>query len=283
MTVYLDAVFALNFTVNYLLLRGTAVLGGGARGRRLLLGAALGAVYAVTVWLPQCEILRLASVKLLVAAGMLTLSFGFRRTTLRLSAVFGGLTLALCGAVYGVELLRSGTLRIRGDALFFPVSFASVILTAGAVYAACRLLLPKLNHAEASIVPLTLRLGARSVRVSALRDTGCTLCDPITGEAVLVAHFRIARDLTGLALRAEDFTAADRLLERLRDFSPRLIPYRAVGTAGGLLLALPLYVTQGKLTRRQLVAFSPTALSDSGAYEALIGGTDYALHTHKAA
>lgn len=283
MTVYLDAVFALNFAVNYLLLRGAATLGGGLKSKRLLLGAAFGALYAVAVWLPHCEILRLAAVKLLVAAGMLLLSFGLRRSTVRLAAVFGALTLALCGAVYGAELLSGGTPRLRGEALFFPVRFSTVVLTAGAVYAACRLLLPKLNHAKESIVALTLRLGARKVRLSALRDTGCTLCDPISGEAVLVANWHVARDLTGLALCAADFSAPERLLEPLREFHPRLIPYRAVGTAGGLLLAIPVRVTRENSTWRQLVAFSPTPLSDSGAYEALIGGTDYAHDPQKAA
>ena len=54
MTVYLDLVFALNFAVNYLLLRGTARLGASAAPRkRLLGGAALGAAYAVAVYLPD--------------------------------------------------------------------------------------------------------------------------------------------------------------------------------------------------------------------------------------
>lgn len=280
MTVYLDLVFVLNFAVNYLLLRGTAQLGGGLRGKRLLAGAALGAAYAAAVWLPGCGFLRLSVCKLVCAAGMLTVSFGLRRTTLRLAAVFGELTLALCGAVYGVELLKHGTLRVRGDALFFPVSFASVVLTAGAVCAACRLLLPKLNHAGKSIVPLTLRIGARSLHLSALRDTGCTLCDPVSGEAVLVAEWRAARALTGLPLQAAEFASPDALALRLRAFSPRLIPYRAVGTGAGMLVALPVQATLGKTTARRLVAFSPTPLSDSGAYEALIGGTNYAENHH---
>ena len=47
MTVYLDSVFALNFAVNWLLLRAAARLGAAAvRPRRIAAAAALGAAYA---------------------------------------------------------------------------------------------------------------------------------------------------------------------------------------------------------------------------------------------
>ena len=48
MTVYLDSVFALNFAVNWLLLRAAARLGAAAvRPRRIAAAAALGAAYAL--------------------------------------------------------------------------------------------------------------------------------------------------------------------------------------------------------------------------------------------
>ena len=58
MTVYLDSVFALNFAVNWLLLRAAARLGAAAvRPRRIAAAAALGAAYAVAVYLPGCGVL----------------------------------------------------------------------------------------------------------------------------------------------------------------------------------------------------------------------------------
>lgn len=273
MRVYLDEVFALNFCVNYLLLLGTARLGAaGVRQRRLLLAALLGAAYAVAVYLPGCGVLRLLPVKLLCAAGMLLTAFGARRRTLRLGAVFGALSLVLCGAVYAVELARRGRVRFHGEALLYPVTFGSVLLTAGAVYSACRLLLPRLTHAPDSIVPLTLELEGRRVRISALRDTGNTLCDPVSGEAVLVAEWRCAQRLVNLPLRAEAFARPAELALRLRRYRPRLIPYRAVGVPAGMLLALPCVIRSERQIKTGLVAFSPSPLSDGGAYEALTGG-----------
>lgn len=277
LTVYADAVFVLNFAVNYLLLRASARLGGAAmRNRRLLCGALLGAAYAVAVYLPGLRWLSFFPVKLLCAAGMIVLSFGWRRNAARLAAVFGGMTLVLCGAVYGVELLKGGQVRYRADALFYPVTFFSLLLTAAAVSFACRLLLPKLTFAADSILPVTLRLGGRTVRLSALRDSGNTLTDPVSGEPVLTVYWKAARPLFPFALSAEEVTSPAALALRLQAYAPRLIPYRAVGVSSGLLLAFPCEITLNDQTKTGLVALSPTPVSSRGAYEALTGGNLYA-------
>ena len=276
MTVYIDMVFALNFCVNFLLLRGTARLGASAcRNRNIIFAAVIGAVYAVFVYLPQCIWMRQFLMKLVVAALMLLTAFGVKRSTLRLSAIFAALSLALCGAVYGVQALQ-GRPFFYQNSLLYPVSFASLLLTAFAVSLACRFFLPKLTHAANSIVPVTLERNGKVVHISALRDSGNTLVDPISGEAVLTAHWTIAAKLLTEKFCAEDFTAPTALAMRLKRQSPRLIPYRAVGIQHGLLLAIPCKITQDHHTKIGLVAFSPTPLADGGAYDALTGGTTYA-------
>lgn len=274
MTVYLDLVFALNFAINYLLLRGTARLGASAAPRkRLLGGAALGAAYAVAVYLPGCGWLTAIPVKLLVAAGMLGLSFGWRGSTLRLGATFAAISLVLCGAVYGMELMKGGPVHYYRRSLLYPVSFGALLLTAAGVYAACRLLLPRLSFAADSVVLLSLELNGRRTILSALRDSGNTLADPVTGAPVVTAQWQCAaRLLPAEHLTARDFYAPGTLALRLRRYRPRLIPYHAVGVEGGMLLALPCRITMGKRTWQGLAAFSPTPLS-GGAYEALVGAS----------
>ncbi len=275
MTVYIDLVFVLNFCVNYLLLRGTARLGASASRRRNAVGAAaIGAIYAVLVYLPQFLWMQHFLMKPVVAALMLLTAFGAKRSTLRLSAVFAALALALCGAVYGVQSLQ-GKPFVYQNSLLYPVSFASVLLTAFAVSLACRLFLPRLTHAANSIVPVTLQLDEKIVRISALRDSGNTLVDPISGKRVLTAHWSVAAKLLSEKLKSEDFAEPTTLALRLQRYTPRLIPYRAVGVAHGLLLAIPCRITQDNQTGIGLVAFSPTPLSDGGAYDALTGGSIY--------
>lgn len=275
-TVYLDSVFVLNFCVNFLLLRGTARLGASAaRTLRILSAAAIGAAYAVLVYFPPFFRMRSFAMKLVVAAGMLLAAFGARRSTLRLSAIFAALSLVLCGAVYGVQAVV-GRPTVYRSGLIYPVSFASLLLTALAVSLACRMLLPRLTHAPDSIVPVTLTLGEKSVHLSALRDSGNTLCDPIGGEQVWTADWKVAQKLLSIPISQEEFFRPTTLALRLRRYSPRLIPYRAVGVENGLLLALPCKIECEGRSRSGLVAFSPTLVSDGGAYEILTGGMTHA-------
>ena len=277
MRIYVDAVFVLNFAVNYLLLRASARLSASAAVQyRLILGALIGACYAVAVYLPGCGWMRSVLCKPVIAALMLLAAFGSKRSTFRIGAVFGALTLVLCGAVYGVQLLQNGRVHYRGDTLFYPVSFFTLLLTAAAVSLACRLLLPKLTHAAHSVLPVTLRLGAKCVHLTALRDSGNTLTDPIGGGSVLTVYWKAAKNLLPVSVTQEEISAPANLALRLKELSPRLIPYRAVGTASGLLLALPCEITMENHTKIGLVALSPTPVSDGGAYEALTGGNVYA-------
>ena len=276
MTVYVDLVFLLNFAVNYLLLRGTARLGAAAGRRgRILWGAALGAFYAVAVYLPGCTWLSHWAWKLITAAGMLLIGYGLRPSTARLAAIFATLSLVLCGAVYGTQALQ-GQPVVLENSLFYPVRFSTLLLTALAVNLACRLLLPRLSHGTDSILPVTLERDGNRIRLSALRDSGNTLTDPLSGAPVLTVYWKAARDLLPLPVKQTDFDSPTALALRLRNCHPRLIPYRAVGVESGLLLALPCQITLGAEQTQGLVAFSPTPLSDGGAYDALTGGMTHA-------
>ena len=95
MTVYLDELFLLNAALNYLLLLGSARLGGGViRHGRLALAAALGGVYAAAALWPPLAFFRALGMKAVTLALMLLTAFGLARRTMRLGALF--LALAFC-------------------------------------------------------------------------------------------------------------------------------------------------------------------------------------------
>ena len=103
----------------------------------------------------------------------------------------------------------------------------------------------------------------------ALRDTGNTLRDPITGGEVLVIGADAAGELTGLT-QAQLRNPIDSLgtIPGLR-----LIPYHSIGNEGGFLLALKLQnVKIGSWKGSSLVAFAPEGLNLEGTYQALTGG-----------
>lgn len=255
MEVYLDLVMVLNFLVDFLLLLGTNRLAGfPAQPGRCAGAALLGAVYSGACFLPGFRFLGNVLWRIISLAFMGILAFGMNATALKRSGLFLLLTMALGGIA-----LCSG----RGDLL-------SVVLCA----CFCLLLSAVSFGGQAggrAYVPLQIVSGDRSASLIALKDTGNTLRDPITGEPVLVISAAAAGRLTGLTqqqLRQPMETISHRILPGLR-----LIPYHSVGNAGGFLLAKRFeHVVIGGKRQSALVAFAAEGLGNGEHYQALMGG-----------
>ena len=286
MTVYVDAVFALNAALDYLLLAGGARLAGAAgRRARLALAAILGGIYAALSFWPPLRWLSAMPARLGMLGAMVLLAYGTGRRALAQGGLFLLLSLALCGLVLGLSALLGAQIWLLDGRAYYAVGFGTLVLTAGALYCAGALVLRgAAARAGAEIVPVTLRLGQRQVQAALLRDTGNTLRDPFSGRPVLVLGWRTAAQLLPPGLRsraaslaAEPVQAVEELARAAPELQTRLIPYRAVGQSRGLLLAIRCDAVQekhGAVRRGVLAAISPTELSDGGAYDGLIGGED---------
>ncbi len=111
----------------------------------------------------------------------------------------------------------------------------------------------------------------------ALVDTGNLLRDPLTGDPVLIAEGRaVARLFPRDCVPTEQelchpAAALERLSQRWTSTRLRLVPYRAVGTERGLLLAVRVdeMEVDGVSRGSRLVAVTPGRLG--AAYHGLIG------------
>lgn len=255
MEIYLDFVILLNFLVDFLLLLGTNRLSGFPPGTaRCASSALLGAAYAAGCFLPGFAFLGSLLWRTVFLCLMGGLAFGCSLSAVKRSALFCMLSMALGGIALSMG---------RGD-------LPALILAAGAVWLLCRLSFDG-RAGGSAYLPVTLRYGGNVLHLTALRDTGNTLRDPITGEQVLVISAAAAEKLTGLsqqALGSPLETLAKHPIPGLR-----LIPYRAVGQGGSLLLAMRLRdVTIGSRRHSAIVAFAPEGLGTNGMYQALAGG-----------
>ena len=254
MTVYRDMVAGLNFLVDLLLLLGTNRLAGFPFQWRLVAAAALGGLYSAACLLEGFGFLgnlfwRMVSLGLMSAA-----AFGWNRSAVTRGGIFLLLSLAMGGAA----------LSIGSDGMPGLILAAlGIWALSGAAFGG------RVGGRE--YVNVTLYRGEQEVRIVALRDTGNSLRDPVTGEGVLVISGDVAAKLTGLTpeeLAAPLETLGKRPLEGLR-----LIPYRSVGCGGGMLLAMGMDVScQGEGRRRRVVAFAPQGLGQGTVYQALTGG-----------
>lgn len=214
---------------------------------RLLLASTLGAAYGVGCMMPGFRFLGGLHWRLISLALMSVIAFGPEG---RMGCVFAVLTMALGGAALGAG---------RGGLWQLPLYAVGVYLLTKYAF----------GPPGRKLLPVTLSGNGKELRLTALADTGNELRDPITGQSVLVIGCEEARKLTGLTIEQlrrplETMTAAP--LPGLR-----LIPYRAVGAEGGLLLAMGLPVVEvGSRRGPGVVAFAPQEFG--GDYQAIAGG-----------
>lgn len=256
MTVYLDLVVILNFLVDLLLMLGTNRLAGYPAGyRRCILAAALGGAYAGGCLIPGFSFLGGSFWRLVFLALMAGTAFGWNRSAVQRGAVFILLSMALGGIAAGFG---------RG-------SFLMLIVSALAMWLLCRVSF-RGSLGQREYVPVELCWQEKTVRLIALRDTGNTLRDPLTGEQVLVAGADVGTELLGLT----DYQLCHPVETLAAAPVPglRLVPYHAVGQPGGMLLALRMQNAKiGNTYGDPLVAFAPEVLARGEVYRMLTGGT----------
>lgn len=252
MVIYLDGVMGLNFLVDWLLLLGVNRMSGFPPGiRRTAAAAAVGGGYAGMCLVPGFTFLASALWRG-VSLGLMSLTaFGTGRSALRRGVLFVVLSMALGGLALS---LSSGR-------------FLEIVGCAGILALLCRIGFRGKAGAQ-RFVAATIRKNGQTLRLTALADTGNTLRDPVSGEAVLVADAKAAWTLLGLDRQA--LTDPVGTMAEHPEAGFRLIPYRTVGKSGTFLLGVRCdQVTIGGKEASGWVAFSP---EEFGEYEALTGG-----------
>ena len=125
---------------------------------------------------------------------------------------------------------------------------------------------------EKRYVPVELQFRGVSVRLRALRDTGHSLRDPITGMPVLVLDSAISQKLTGL--NRKQLSQPVEVMRKPPFLGLRLIPYQTIGQSDGLLLGMRMpSVRIGNWNGCLMVAFAPEEFCNKGEFQALTGGS----------
>jgi stage II sporulation protein GA (sporulation sigma-E factor processing peptidase) len=255
MTVYLDLVMGLNFAVDFLLLLGTNSLAGFPPGvRRNLWASALGAVYGAGCLLPGMGFLGNSFWRLVFLTLMGAVAFGLGKDAWKRTGIFILLSMALGGMALGMNQRGIPALLLAAAGVWWLSRMAFGNRIGGREY-----------------VEVTVREGERTASAVALRDTGNTLSDPITGEQVLILGPEAAKKLLGLE-EAELLAPLEAMLSHPGK-GYRLIPYRAVGRGGSMLLAKKFsHIRIGDVQRSGIVAFAPERIGVGQMYQALVGG-----------
>lgn len=283
MTVYVDLLFIVNWVINTLILAGGAML---ARERlhraRVLLGAAIGALYSVLIFFPQTEWLTWFVLRLMVGALMV----GVAVPTPTLARYFKAL------------LYFYIVMGVFGGGMYLFYSFtaagANMVYSNGVYYVDLPLwMLLGLSFGFYGLIRLTALLQYRKKPIRGLQeievccmdkyrsitafvDTGNSLIDPMTLAPVVVVEASALRGL--LPAEVLETTGSPERLEyvcsKYPDLKCRLIPYKGVGGESCLMFALrPDHIrrlSDGQVRENVLLGLTSRSLSPDGSYRALL-------------
>lgn len=244
----------LNFLVDYLLLLGTNRLTGfDLNYKRSALAAFLGAVYSGVCVISRFHFLGNLFWRTVSLALMALVAFGWNRSAWKRGCVFLILSMALGGLAVSIG---------RRDFLSLALGACLVLFLCGMSFGE--------PIGQREYVSVTLQYDRNRICVVALRDTGNSLKDPVTGESVLVVSAGVAHRLTGLT--AQQLRNPLQTMVGSKIPGLRLIPYRSVGNAGSMMLALPMTMWVCGKSKPVLTAFAPDGIGEEQMYQALTGG-----------
>ena len=262
--VYLDSLLFFELASDLTLLWAAGKLCQARRGKlRLLAAACLGAAYALLslLWPPAASL----PGKAVSLAAMLLAAYGREKGLWRLALAF----LAMCAVYAGAA---SAVIWTAGRA-----SLRALVFALGISLGVCALPF-RCSGRRGGRARLRLVCGSRSVELSALRDTGNRLREPLSGDPALIAEEQALLPLLEPELQSRLRASAGLPApERLTVLGPgfRLLPYRTLEGNGLLLAFRPAKVyVDGTLRPGLWAALSPAPLRLGDGCAALLGGEE---------
>ena len=268
MVIYIDILFALNWWIDFLLLLGVRrATGGSGQSWRLAVGALVGAVSCLVLFLPPLSVwvsllIRLAAAVLMVAVAFGCRTRGWIRRVVVLFALSAGLA-GICGALY-FFVAPAGFYVFNGVVYYSVPSLLLVALTVvcyGLLWLFEQVLRRRAPREYLFRVGLTY--ADRCVTFSCLYDSGNHLIEPFSGKGVLVVERQVAEALLTAIPSVADLPTGW-----------RLIPYNTLGGDGLLPAFLPTSATVWIHGREYALPSCYVAVCDGlgrGEYQGLMG------------
>ena len=196
--IYLDELLLTNFLAAAALLLGAGLLcARQCSGLRLMAGSAAAAAASLGILLPELPGPAAFLYKVFTCCAAVAAAYGVPglRNFVQLCAWYLLLNLLLCGAVL-LPGVQSANLCV-----YLPLSPGRLLLCCGAVLAVLRGVLFCFGRAGTRCFAAVLELEGAALSVQAFCDTGFSVQDPLTGQAVVLVYYPAVRSALPQELR----------------------------------------------------------------------------------
>jgi stage II sporulation protein GA (sporulation sigma-E factor processing peptidase) len=293
MTIYLDVIWFLNFAIDLLLIKLTAiVLKRKISHIRLICSSFIGSIYVIFIFFESSSPLFTPIMKFIWSNIIVLIAFGYKRFSYHIQGLFMFyfVTFITGGGLLGIHyFLQNEVEVINGMVATKSTGFGDPV-TWGFILIGFPILLyftkkrfdqvevKKLDFSQ--VVPIQIKIESILIEGKGLIDNGNQLHDPISKVPVMILDMTVyqhlfpqsfiqeTQDITSLGSSSE---TANSLLHRLR-----IIPFRGVGNQGNFMAALKpdivklSYDGQEFETNKVLVGLSYTNLSSEDEYSCII-------------
>lgn len=270
-----------------------------AKWWRVLLAAAIGALYAIMLLFPPLSFLFTIAIKVALSVIMLLTAFGFGsiQQFVRHIGAFYGVNFAAAGAVLGVHyLLMSGSGELWDTMRFVNgtvqpklklgiVFLFSIICVSFYIFRSVMTQRKERDLVAHHLAEVKVTVGGLEYRCVGLVDTGNQLYEPLTRTPVMVMETAVWKEqLPPAWVERIRESQVDKLIAEMGegdDSFPlqdrlRLVPYRGVNRGAQFMLAikpdLVEIIREGETyqTRKALIGLDAGKLVADGAYQAII-------------
>ncbi len=266
-TVYIDVLFCLNFVVDYLILLSVQkFLRLSVRRWRIVCGATVGALSSFVIFLPPMS--ALLSIPLNIGTAALTVLSTFAPVRpivfIKAAVSFFVVGFCFCGVCIALWLIfYPQNMLIRNGAVYIDVSPFILLISTAVCYGIMRLFV-RLSGRDLCCVKrcsVTVDICGVKRQFDGTVDTGNTLHEPFSDEAVIVVRQSLFEDIIPLNVLTSN-SVSD------RKYHFRFIPYQSVGGNGIIPAVKPEHIEisfNGKKTQVQayLAFCSPSQIPES--------------------
>lgn len=201
LTVYADVLLVINLFVNYTLIAcASGIMKASVSGFRIFLGAAVGSVYGLVIFLPKMPgvievIMRIAATSVIV---LCSFGYGGIKRYLRsffifaaVSLIFGGLMLVLWLTIAPIGMVYSN------GAVYFDIDLKILAVSTVVCFATVSLVSYFISRKapRESVAEITVGMGDKKIKTNALIDTGNSLNESFSNYPVCVAELEVMKSI----------------------------------------------------------------------------------------
>lgn len=252
--VYVDVLFFINLFINYILLWTTSKISKNHTSIiRLLIGAAVGAIYSVVIFFPALRIYYTMIAKILFSMALIAITFNIAkvREFLKTLGVFYIVSFTFGGAALGLFYFTNigafvGAVFSNGI-IYFNLPWKILVASSTIAYIIIRVTSRVINKAvnrENMYTSISIVFDQKTISINALIDTGNALYDPVSDSPVIVVEFQAIKDLLPEEVKnifvecsENDLSLISKVMcDSVWAKRFRLIPFTSLGKENGMLI-----------------------------------------------